>query len=362
MNSPIKITIWNQSATFSDADLLPLCNALQLQISRDFYPAWGVNASIFYTPSSKSPSPGHWVISLLENSDTAGALGLHDLTPDGLPLGKAFVATTKADGGQISVTVSHELVEMLGDPDVNLIAQNNNILYAYETADAVEADALSYGITIPAGWAGAGQTIQVSDFVLPSWFEGFRTTGPFAFKTELTAPFQLSPGGYIGFLDLNNPSAGWQQELADTSPRARIQARPHIGSRRSRRSIPRNQWIRSTYTPGSDCVPAETAHGMLIDSRGTMQKLERAKIVIPVLDLVHIQGTISNLADLRDHLRVDDLSVELRLADHLTNPGATPEQLDALGARITEATKAVQDFDTTVQEPPVTEPAPPAST
>jgi hypothetical protein len=198
------------------------------------------------------------VLALLDDADQAGALGYHDITTAGQPLGKAFVRTTKADGGQISVTVSHELLEMLGDPDVNLIAQSGTILYAYETADAVEADALAYEIDIPVGWTGAGTKMLVSDFVLPSWFEGFRTSGPFAFKTPLTKPFELAAGGYIGFMDLNNASAGWQQQTAETNPRARMQARPHLGSRRSRRAIPRDQWIRSTYNPGAEAVPAQT--------------------------------------------------------------------------------------------------------
>jgi hypothetical protein len=66
----------------------------------------------------------------------------HDTTPDGLPLGKVFAGTDKAFGTQWTVTASHELLEMLGDPAINLtalsmtpfeIAQNVvGQLYAYE--------------------------------------------------------------------------------------------------------------------------------------------------------------------------------------------------------------------------------------
>ena len=257
MNAPIHISIVNQSTLFKDADLPALANALQIQVMRDFLPAWGVDAKIYYTPAGGHPSADHWVLALLDDADQAGALGYHDITPAGQPLGKAFVRTTQADGAQISVTVSHELLEMLGDPDINLSAQDGSRFYAYEVGDPVEADALGYSIVIPAGWSGAGTNILVSDFVLPAWFEGFRTIGPFAFKTPLTAPFSLSHGGYISFLDLNNLSQGWQQVTAKTADAAAtVRARPHLGSRRSRRSLPRDEWIRSTYAPGSESVPA----------------------------------------------------------------------------------------------------------
>lgn len=246
----IQISLANQSTLFSDKDLPALANALQIQVSRDFFPAWGVDAQIFYTPTGKHPTANHWVIALLDDADQAGALGYHDLSVSGMPLGKAFVRTTLADGGLVSVTVSHELLEMLGDPDVNLTAQLDTKLYAYEVSDAVESDADGYAIVIPSGWDGAGTSVTVSDFVLPSWFETFRTSRPFDFKGHITAPLQLLPGGYIGMMDLNNLSAGWQQVTADRDPKSIMASRPRAGSRRSRRAIPRSRWVRSTYTPG----------------------------------------------------------------------------------------------------------------
>jgi len=252
---PIKISIVNLSTLFHDAELPALANALQIQTTRDFFPEWGVNASIYYTPTGKRPTADHWVIALLDDADQAGVLGYHDITPKGMPLGKAFVRTTLADHGEVSVTVSHELLEMLGDPDVNLTALSGSRLYAYEICDAVEADMLAYGIEIPVGWEGAGKNILVSDFVLPSWFEDFRKSGPFAFKTPLSTPFELAAGGYIGVLDLNHLSQGWQQITAMTDARSKMASRPRAGSRRSRRAINRDGWVYSTYSTGADSIP-----------------------------------------------------------------------------------------------------------
>lgn len=264
MTSPTKISLVNQSTLFKDADLPALANALQIQVTRDFLPAWGVGCQMFYTPTDRHPPADHWVLALLDDADVAGALGYHDVTPAGLPLGKAFVRTTITDGAQISVTVSHELLEMLADPD---IARSQEVdttagpskFYALEVGDPVEADALGYQITIPAGWTGAGTSILVSDFVLPAWFESFRTTGPFAFKTPLTAPFQLAAGGYLSVLDLGNLAASWTQIQARTDVLTKMRARPYRGSRRLRRAIPKRDWERSTYAPGTEAIPAQEA-------------------------------------------------------------------------------------------------------
>jgi hypothetical protein len=151
--------------------------------------------------------------------------------------------------------------EMGIDPHVNLSAQVDSILYAYENCDAVEADADGYAITIPAGWVGAGTSVPVSSFVTPDWFQP-GSNGPFDFRGptvtgKLTAPLQLSPGGYISFLDLNNLNAGWQQTTARTEADAKMRARPYIGSRRALRKIPLSQRIRSTYTPGTQAIAAQ---------------------------------------------------------------------------------------------------------
>jgi len=257
VNSPIQISITNQSTLFADRDLPALANALQIQISRDFYPLWGINAQVFYTPTGQHPTPNHWIIALLDDADQAGALGYHDVGPNSEPLGKAFVRTTQADGSQISVTVSHELLECLGDPNVSLASQDGNIFWSFENCDAVEADNLGYEITIPSGWLGSGTKVLVSDFVTKAWWDR-NAPPPYDFRGHLTKALELAPGGYISFLDLNNLQNGWQQASAKTAtPAEQVKARPHVGSRRSRRALPRHQWVRSTYAPGTIAIAAQ---------------------------------------------------------------------------------------------------------
>jgi hypothetical protein len=168
------------------------------------------------------------------------------MTPDGLPLGKVFAKTTVDEGGAVSVTASHELLEMLGDPDINLTAELDDAsgkpskFYAYEVCDACEDDSFGYKIN----------GVLVSDFVYPAYFESFRTakSTQFDFGKKITAPFTLLKGGYISVLDLGNLSEGWQQLTASKADSAAgINSRARIGSRRERRRISRSHWITSQY-------------------------------------------------------------------------------------------------------------------
>lgn len=236
----ISIAVLNSSTVLKDEEVAPVVAALQIQVARDFAPIWGIDAALTFIPAGNVPPPSSWQLVILDNSDQAGALGYHDLTPLGFPLGKVFAGTDKQYGLSWSVTASHELLEMLADPDINLTAFVQSTvhagrLYAYEVCDACEDD--SYGYTI--------DNVLVSDFVYRSWFESFWQKGAAQFDhaNRIQNPFELLPGGYIGVFDVSKGS-GWHQLHADLT-QMRYQNRAHVGSRVERRSIPRNQWMRS---------------------------------------------------------------------------------------------------------------------
>jgi len=159
---------------------------------------------------------------LLDDSDQANALGYHDLTTEGLPIGKVFAASDLKAGTSWTVTASHELLEMLGDPNINLtvFVENNNtagILYAYEVCDACEDDSLGYQI----------DNVLLSDFVYPSWFESFRSEGSTQFDrmNKIQNPFQLLVNGYIGVFHVASGS-GWQQQTAGKRPANALHGEP----------------------------------------------------------------------------------------------------------------------------------------
>ena len=235
----IKIAIVNVSTVVTDADFKKVIPALQKQVTRDFAPAWGFDADLRILPANGALAANEWLLAILDDSDQAGALGYHDVTKQGRPLGKVFAKTDKQFGEQWSATASHELLEMLADPNINLTVFEEDTgaagrLYAYEVCDACEAEQFSYKI----------DGVLLSDFVFPSWFESFRKAGStqFDFTKGIKKPFELLKGGYIGVYDIGS-GAGWQQLTAE---RVNFRSRPPVGSRRERRGVPMNQRIKST--------------------------------------------------------------------------------------------------------------------
>lgn len=231
----IKVSLINQSTVLTDFQVQSAIPALQTQVHRDFAPVYGIDADIAFVPKTASPEPDSWVMAIFDNSDQAGALGYHDLTANGLPLAKVFAGSDMKAGLSWTVTASHELLEMLGDPDIDLtvFVQSSNtsgILYAYEVCDACESDSLGYDI---------GGTL-VSDFVFPTWFESFRAPGSVQFdlQNKISKPFQILPGGYIGTFDVTAGS-GWQQTMEGVLSNVRVD------SRFERRKKPKDKWHRS---------------------------------------------------------------------------------------------------------------------
>jgi hypothetical protein len=260
----IQISVINESTVLADADIVPVVSALQKQVTNDFGPVWGVDAELTIVPKGSQPAAGTWWLVMLDDSDQANALGYHDLTTEGLPIGKVFAASDLKAGTSWTVTASHELLEMLGDPNINLtvFVQNNNTagtLYAYEVCDACEDDSLGYQI----------DNILLSDFVYPAWFESFRIEGSTHFDrmNKITKPFQLLLNGYIGVFHVSAGS-GWQQQTAEQHA-TNVLHRGAVGTRRERRDIPHELWINS--------LPQRKIVGNAQKYRQTLQTIQKRR-------------------------------------------------------------------------------------
>lgn len=165
--------------------LAQLVDAMQDYLDLNFVPVWGTPARL---QLSNGFLPKAWAIVFLDDADVANALGYHDLTPEGFPLSKVFVKTSQRYGEKVSVTATHELAEMLVDPAINIVSTGpRGRFYAYEVCDACEA--LDFPV----------RGIPMSDFVYPSWFEGFRAPGSTKFDAmgAIDRPFKILRGGYM---------------------------------------------------------------------------------------------------------------------------------------------------------------------
>jgi hypothetical protein len=124
----------------------------------------------------------------VDNADHARSLAYHDLTSDGLPMARVFVKTALAGKTPVSVAATHELVEMLVDPSLTLIAMrpHSRYIYHYEAADPVE------DLHFPVNG------LPMTNFIYPAWFEHFHKKGSVRFDhmKALNEPFQIHAGGY----------------------------------------------------------------------------------------------------------------------------------------------------------------------
>lgn len=227
MAMPI-IAITNASTCLSNAQIEAALPALQKQVSNDFKAYWELDCTLEFVPQGQQLTLGWWQIAILDNPDQAGALGYHEMSSTGTPLGKVFAKLDIESGASWTATLSHELLEMLADPWINWCAVGSDSkIYALEVCDAVEADELAYEI----------DGVLVSDFVTPAWFEP--TLADYVdFKQRISKQLELARGGYISVYD---PASGWTQMTA------KGQGGPGIvpGSRRQRRKLIRPAWRRS---------------------------------------------------------------------------------------------------------------------
>jgi hypothetical protein len=246
-----RVAVLNRSTVATDDEVHAITSALQKQVDRHFSPTWGIGAKLHFVPSTDMTSwSQQWNLVVLDTSDEANALGYHDLTPEGLPLGKCFAKTDLAYGAKLSVTMSHELLEMLGDPNINLCSQaDDGTIYAYENCDAVEADESRLrhrrrdGLRLRPAPSGSCRGRP-------------QLKGGYSHGGHVTRPFELAKGGYISIFR----DGRWTQLFAEQQQGVELSdeekhvtgahyavpdARPRVGSRRERRATGPLRWHRS---------------------------------------------------------------------------------------------------------------------
>jgi len=229
----VKMAIVDYGGTGVDAATLPpMAAALTKQAQQHFalpppY-GYGLGATIRAASGPHDLHPDEWAIGLFATADQPGALGYHDQTPNGKPLIKVFPLLDKKDGGELSVTISHEVCEALADPNGARASQwKDGKFWAYEVCDAVEET--TYTI----------DGIHVSNFCLPPYFEPVSNlTGlKLDWMGLVKTPLSLLPGGYSQWFD---PTKGWQMiQHSLKSPRNYRMALKGRGAKR-----------RATYVPG----------------------------------------------------------------------------------------------------------------
>jgi hypothetical protein len=189
MTPPTLISVINQSKRVSDADVAAIVTALGTQLSRDYAPLFGLVPALEAVAKGHTPNPEGFPLHLLDVPDDPNALGYHTAE-----LAKVFANPILDNGGavlaganSIAVTISHEILETLGDSPANKWADMpDGSDVAYELCDPVEGD--SYDIN----------GVSVSNFALQAWFDPSAESGSrFDFLGKLSKAFSMTAGGYM---------------------------------------------------------------------------------------------------------------------------------------------------------------------
>src|SRR5450755_1477298 len=112
--------------------------AMQKQITRDFEPAWGWGANLKFNARRFDMKV------IIRDHARGDDLGYH--IKDGKPVAYLFAKDDIADSGEYTSTLSHELLEMIADPGVNLYAigkfrfkgRSRSGLFGLEVCDPVQ--------------------------------------------------------------------------------------------------------------------------------------------------------------------------------------------------------------------------------
>lgn len=180
-------------------------------------------------PDKQNPADmrGDAVVYIWDHVDVPGALGYHDQNFKGIPFGFVFTDVSGHLNEDVSVTLSHEALELIADPEVNLLVAgphpgqpNRLVFHWFEMCDAVQAE--SYEL----------DGVAVSNFVLPLYFTGGEETGGRNDFLGRAAPghgtlksFGINPGGYVGFFDPQTGQMGTYSLRGDRNALERLRAK-----------------------------------------------------------------------------------------------------------------------------------------
>jgi hypothetical protein len=225
----------------SDKEILPVLRAINRQVKEDFEPYWSLGATLRLEghtgskPDSESAADmrGDAVIYIWDKHDIDDAVGYHEKNNAGIPYGFVFLDIAAEVGDPWSCTLSHEALELIADPEVNLLVAGphpspnlkRHVFHWYEMCDAVQAD--NYVI----------DGVTVSDFVLPLYFTGgdeYTGRNDFLGSPKLKS-FSTNPGGYIGFYDPKLQKSGSFEADTEAERRAKIKSQLKDRTRRGLR-------------------------------------------------------------------------------------------------------------------------------
>lgn len=238
----MQVTIVNYSVdpAITPNTLTQIACAIQGQVQNHYASMWEGDAVsttvIFSAQEPESIAQDDIVVGVFDAADQPGALGWHDVDPQGHAYAKVFWGPVQQAGGTLtgtsdnpslclSAVLSHEILEAILDPFVNAWHDVDDGVTedSQEACDRVENDA----------YLMDGTSVYVSNFLSPLAFRD--GPGPYDWMELCTAPFEIRPGGYA-IRRTGGPSGTVNQVFGAEYADWRKKMRDHDMSRFARRS------------------------------------------------------------------------------------------------------------------------------
>lgn len=201
-----QLALVSETSRITPSQLNRVAAALQKQAVRDFSPIWQIPASVDAFDKLKDVPVGYWPLIVRDDIGEPGAAGVH-LDQNGQP----FSLIQYSDSW--SLTASHEMLEMLGDPSGNRVVAGQSpkpdqgvVEFLVEVSDPPEAPENGYTIN----------GLLVSDFFTPHFYDPVTAPGVrYSFSGKLDGPRKILKGGYLSWRDPVT-DRWWQQTWFDS--------------------------------------------------------------------------------------------------------------------------------------------------
>ncbi|MGH8780044.1 alkaline phosphatase family protein [Paraburkholderia sp.] len=337
-----QISVVNRSSSIAEREMHRVVRAINRQIAEDFEPYWAFGGRLRVDgPAGPSASlnqlaelRGDALLYVVDSATSSDALGYHTRNLAGIPYGFVYLDLCRALGDEWSTTLSHEALELIGDPQCNLLVQGPNpetpsrtVYHYFEMCDAVQGQ--SYEI----------DGVSVSNFVLPQYFAvGTDSSARNDFCGTTLPSFGVNPGGYIGYFDPASDCSRQFFGLDRTALRRfDLKAATHSG-RVYRRSHPGNGSVR-------DASSGPPGPGLAAAAPGAVQGAAQAAL----------SNTPQPVADPVRHVVV--LMLENRSFDHMLGALRASFNTDINGVDSDHpGTNADAAFNRTVAQQPIAQP------
>jgi hypothetical protein len=199
----IGIALVSETERLSARELKRVAAVLQKQLERDAGPIWNVAARVDPFSSARDVPKDHWPVGVRDRVDAAGMWSVHSVEDD-----RPFAQVTYDQSWPL--WASHELLEMLTDPELNRTAHARSIVPG-------EKRQVEYLVQVcdPCAGPDNGYTIDdvlVADFTTPAYWTGSRKKGvKYSFTGAVKKPLEVLRGGYLSWRDPETKH--WRQKV-----------------------------------------------------------------------------------------------------------------------------------------------------